>query len=81
MSGKKDMGEVGDVPKVTIKYKEDPNKPMHAVEWHGKKNIKVNTKRPSPQITDPVSGSRGGAKGRKWAEREGGPGGRDAVGV
>jgi threonine dehydrogenase-like Zn-dependent dehydrogenase len=41
------------VPQCTIQYKENPGRPMKAVEWHGKRNMKV-TERPSPAITDPA---------------------------
>jgi hypothetical protein len=44
----------GQVPHTTIQYKENPSRPMKAVEWHGKRNMKV-TERPSPALTDPVS--------------------------
>jgi hypothetical protein len=66
--GKMMAGEEEALPRCTIKYKENPNKPMKVVEWHGKKNIKVNPKRPSPEITDPVSQKKRGGLERKDGE-------------
>jgi hypothetical protein len=87
--GKMMAGEAEGLPRCTIKYKENPNKPMKVVEWHGKKNIKVNPKRPSPEITDPVSQKNKEERGdgrESWMgkggwsgeiEKEGGGGGRE----
>lgn len=41
------------VPIVPVETKVDNSKHMRAVEWHGKRNIKLNTHRPVPVITHP----------------------------
>jgi threonine dehydrogenase-like Zn-dependent dehydrogenase len=37
----------------TVHYKPDPVEKMVALEWHGNKDVRVNTQRPKPMITDP----------------------------
>ncbi|CAM6115727.1 unnamed protein product [Calypogeia fissa] len=39
---------------VTITPKVDESRHMKAVEWHGKQDIRVNSSRPVPMITDPT---------------------------
>lgn len=41
-------------PKVNITPKVDESRHMKAVEWHGAKDIRVNSNRPVPIITDPT---------------------------
>ncbi|KAG6542235.1 hypothetical protein Mapa_016363 [Marchantia paleacea] len=40
-------------PKVTISPSVDENRFMNAVEWHGKKDVRVNSRKPMPLVTDP----------------------------
>jgi hypothetical protein len=42
-------------PTVTVTPKLDPSRTMRALEWHGKKSVRMGT-RPAPAITDPVRG-------------------------
>ena len=54
-------------PTVTVTPKLDPSRTMRALEWHGKKSVRLGT-RPAPAITDPVRGAGLGA-GRHCVSR------------